>query len=101
VAKIGYILIVFYISTGLFLGIMSQMDGGIELSMGYHAINNIFASVILTNKWQAFQTDALFIDNTPPAFGLETWLTIILIQPLLLFLFSKVYRWKDWKKKLF
>lgn len=39
---------------------MALMDDGLELSMGYHAINNIFAALILTNEWQAFQTDALF-----------------------------------------
>ena len=101
VAKIGSILLIFYISTGLFLGIMTQMDGGIELSMGYHAVNNIFASVILTNEWQSFQTDALFIDHSPPVFGVESWLTLLLIQPLILFIFSKKYKWKEWKKKLF
>jgi len=101
VEKIGSILLIFYISTGLFLGIMTQMDGGIELSMGYHAVNNIFASLILTNDWQAFQTDALFVDHAPPTFGVESWLTLLLVQPLLLFIFSKKYKWKDWKKKLF
>ncbi|MCF6287212.1 MAG: hypothetical protein L3K26_18820 [Candidatus Hydrogenedentes bacterium] len=80
---------------------MTQMDGGIELSIGYHAVNNIFAALILTNDWQAFQTDALFIDRSPPAFGLESWLTLLLIQPLILFIFAKKYKWKGWKEKLF
>ncbi len=101
VLKIGSILLIFYITTGFFLGIMTQMDGGIELSIGYHAVNNIFAALILTNDWQAFQTDALFIDRSPPAFGLESWLTLLLIQPLILFIFAKKYKWKGWKKKLF
>ena len=100
VQKIGSILLIFYITTGIFLGIMAQMDGGIELSMGYHAVNNIFAAIILTNNWQAFQTDALFVDYSPPAFGMESWLTLFLIQPLLLFIFSRKYKWKDWKKKI-
>ena len=76
------------------------MDDGIELSMGYHAVNNIFASLILTNDWQAFHTDAMYIDRSEPIFGMESFLTILVLQPLLIILFSKVYRWKNWKKKL-
>jgi membrane protease YdiL (CAAX protease family) len=100
VAKIGDILLVFYIGTGVFLGIIAQMDDGLELSMGYHAVNNIFASLIVTNNWQAFTTDALLVDKTPPTFGWEPILTILVLQPFLLFLFSKIYKWKNWKEKL-
>ncbi len=100
VAKIGNILLLFYIGTGVFLGILTQMDDGLELGMGYHAVNNIFASLIVTNNWQAFQTNALYIDNSPPAFGMESVLTIVVLQPLLLLLFSRIYKWKGWKEKL-
>lgn len=101
VEKIGSILLVFYILNGVFLGLIVLMDGGLELSMGYHAVNNIYAALIVTNDWQAFHTDALFIDKSPPAFGLENILTLVVIQPLLLVVFSKKYGWKNWKGKLF
>lgn len=101
VALIGNILLLYYIGTGVFLGLLTIWDDGMELSMGYHAMNNIFASVILTNDWQAFHTDALLIDRSGPVFGWESWLTIIVLQPLLLFLFAKVYKWKNIRKKLF
>src|SRR3989338_662433 len=100
VEKIGNILLIFYIGTGIFLGLMAHLDNGIELSMGYHAVNNIFAALIVTNNWQAFHTDALLMDYSPPAFGWEAWLTLLLFQPLLLLLFAKIYGWKDWKKNL-
>lgn len=100
VAKIGDILLLFYIGTGIFLGVITQMDDGLELGMGYHAVNNIFASLIITNDWQAFHTEALFIDKTPPAFGWESILTLVVLQPFLLFLFSRLYKWKNWKEKL-
>ncbi|MFT5778401.1 MAG: membrane protease YdiL (CAAX protease family) [Crocinitomicaceae bacterium] len=100
VAKIGCGLLAYYISSGIFLGIMTHMDDGMELGMGYHAVNNIFAAVILTNNWQAFQTDALLIDNSPPQFGWESILTLLILQPLLLLLFARIYKWKNWKKKL-
>lgn len=101
VDKLGMIVMIFYIGTGIFLGVVTLMDGGLELSMGYHAINNIFAALIITNDWQAFQTDALFVDHNPPAFGWETLSTIIIVQPLFLLIYSKVYKWEGWKKKFF
>jgi membrane protease YdiL (CAAX protease family) len=100
VAKIGNILLLYYISTGLFFGMIALMDDGLELSMGYHAANNIFAALIVTNDWQAFTTDALFIDHSAPAFGLDSWLTILVLQPLLLLIFAKIYKWKNWKVRL-
>ena len=101
VETLGYGVMVYYIGTGIFLGLLTLMDDGLELSMGYHAVNNIFAALILTNEWQAFQTDALFIDHSKPTFGWDSLLTILLIQPLFLLLFSKFYGWKNWKEKLF
>ena len=88
VAKLGNILLLFYIGTGVFMAIISHMDDGIELSMGYHTINNIFASLILTNDWQAFQTEAMYIDHSEPMLGAESFLTILVLQPLLILLFS-------------
>ena len=101
VALLGKVLIVYYISTGIFLGLLTVFDEGMELAMGYHAVNNIFAALILTNDWQVFHTDAIFIDRLGPSFGLESWLTIIVLQPLLLLIFAKMYKWKSLKSKLF
>lgn len=99
VEALGYGVMVYYIVTGLFLGIITLMDDGIELSMGYHAVNNIFAALIITNEWQAFQTDAILIDHSKPIFGWDSLLTILIVQPLMILIFSKIYRWKNWKEK--
>jgi membrane protease YdiL (CAAX protease family) len=101
VDRIGSVLLVYYIMTGVFLGVMTLMDDGLELSMGYHAANNIFAAIVVTNDWQAFHTDAFFMDKTPPSFGLENILTLVVLQPLIIFVFAKKYKWSNWKKRLF
>lgn len=97
---LGYGILVYYILTGIFLGFLRLMDDGLELSMGYHAINNLFAALIISNEWQAFQTDALFIDHAKPTFGWDALLTICCFQPLLLLYFAKKYKWSNWKDKL-
>ncbi|MEN9399102.1 MAG: hypothetical protein RL632_203 [Bacteroidota bacterium] len=101
VQTLGYGVMSYYIITGIFLGLMVLMDDGLELSMGYHAANNIFAALILTNEWQAFQTDALWIDHAKPTFGWDVIATMLVLQPLLLLAFAKIYKWKNMRTTLF
>ena len=100
IMELGKFFILFYIVTGIFLGVITQMDGGLELSLGYHAANNIFAAIIVTNDWQAFQTDAIFVSVSEPPQIIEVLITLLIIQPLLLLLFAKKYKWKNWKNQL-
>ena len=100
VEKLGYISMVFYIGTGLLFGIVTLMDEGTELALGLHAINNIIAAVLVTTDWTAFQTDALFIDTSEPSVGFEMFFPVLVLYPLLLFIFSKKYGWTNWKEKL-
>ncbi|MFM8243497.1 MAG: lysostaphin resistance A-like protein [Crocinitomicaceae bacterium] len=98
VATLGYGILSYYFLTGIFLAIMTIMDDGMELSLGYHAANNVFTAIMITNNWQAFQTDAVFLDTSKPSFGLDSILTLAIIQPALLLAFSKMYNWKNWKR---
>lgn len=90
---IGYHIIIYYIAVGIFLGLISYYDNGMELAIGYHAANNLFAALMITTNWQVFQTDALFIDNTPPQVGWETVVGIFVILPFLFFFFKRQYNW--------
>ena len=101
VEKLGWITMIFYIGTGLLLGIFALMDEGIELSLGFHAANNIFAAILVTTNWAAFQTDALFIDISEPTVDVEFFLPVIFLYPITIYIFSKKYNWKDWKGKMF
>lgn len=100
VKMFGYWVLPYYILSGLFMGTLAHLDDGLELGMGYHFANNFFGAMIVTNNWQVFQTDALYLDNSEPYFGWENYLTILVVQPVLLYLFYKIYRWKNPVKKL-
>ncbi len=103
VAEIGYVVMVFYIGTGLFLGIMTLMDEGLELALGFHFGNNLLAAVLVTANWSALQTDAVFryTGEEPPSAVLEIILPVLVVYPILLFIFAKKYKWNDWSNKLF
>ena len=101
VEKLGKWIFVYYIGTGFFLGLLTLLDDGTELALGFHAANNIVAAVFVTQSWVVFQTDALFISYTEPTLGLETFFPVLVLYPIMLFVFAKKYKWKNWKEKLF
>lgn len=96
---IGYHILIYYIAVGIFLGLVALYDNGLELSIGYHAANNIFGAIIVTNNWQAFQTDALFVDFSQPGMALDILIGILLVLPLIFFIFYKKYHWHSLKEK--
>ncbi len=101
VEKIGPIIMVYYIGTGLFLGIITLMDEGLELALGFHAANNLITVLLVTADWTALQTDSIFIDVSEASAGFEIILPVLIIFPIFLFILSKKYQWTDWKDKLF
>ena len=103
VDQLGPIMMVFYIGTGLVLGIMTLMDDGMELALGFHAANNMFTALLVTSDWSALQTDALLTYTADPekiAFS-EIVAPVLIVYPILLFILSKKYGWTNWKDKLF
>lgn len=100
VEKLGWISMVYYIGTGLVLGIFTLMDEGTELALGFHAANNIIAAVFVTTNWTVFQTEALLIDTSEPSVGWEMFVPVLILYPLVLVIFSKKYGWTNWKEKL-
>jgi membrane protease YdiL (CAAX protease family) len=100
VAKMGYSIMVYYIGTGLFLGILTLMDDGMELNLGFHAANNLIGALLVTSDWSALRTDSVLKDISEPSAGFDVMLPVFIIFPILLFIFSKKYHWSGWKEKL-
>lgn len=100
VAKMGNIVMIYYIGTGLFLGVLTLMDEGMELSLGFHAANNLITALLVTSEWSALQTHSVLKDVSNPSAGFEIVLPVFVIFPILLLVFAKKYGWTDWKEKL-
>lgn len=101
VSKLGYTIMIYYIGTGFFLGILTLMDEGLELSLGFHAANNLLGALLVTSDWSVFQTYAVFKDVSTPTAGFESvFMPVFILFPILLFIFSKKYKWTNWKEKL-
>ena len=102
VEKLGYTILVFYIGTGLFLGIITLMDDGLELALGFHSANNLFTALLVTADWTAFQTYSVLKDvSEPDKMGVfEIFVPVFVVFPILLLILSKKYGWSNWKDKL-
>ncbi|HSM64125.1 MAG TPA: CPBP family intramembrane glutamic endopeptidase [Gillisia sp.] len=100
VTKMGNIIMIYYVSTGFLLGIMTLMDEGMELALGFHAGNNLLTAVLVTADWTAFQTNSLLKDISDPTAGVDVLVPVLLVYPLFLFIMAKKYGWSDWKEKL-
>ncbi|MFV5684323.1 lysostaphin resistance A-like protein [Flavobacterium sp. GB2R13] len=100
VSKMGNIILVYYVGTGFLLGIITLMDEGMELALGFHAANNLVSALLVTSDWSAFQTHSIFKDVSEPSAGFDVIFPVVIIYPILLFIFSKKYKWTNWKDKL-
>ncbi|WP_425237326.1 lysostaphin resistance A-like protein [Ulvibacterium sp.] len=100
VGKLGYGIMVYYIGTGFFLGIMTLMDEGLELALGFHASNNLVTALLITADSTAFQVDAIYKNVAEPDLGFDAFLPVFVVFPILLYIFSKKYQWKNWKQRL-
>lgn len=102
IGKLGPVIMVYYIGTGLFLGIITLMDDGLELALGFHAANNLFTALLVTADWTAFQTHSILKDISAPSEMalLEIFVPVFVVFPILLVILSKKYSWSNWQYKL-
>jgi len=101
VEKIGNIAMVYYIGTGFFLGIITLMDEGMEISLGFHAGTNLIIALLVTSDWTVFQTNSILLDLSDPGAGIEVVLPVFILYPILLAIMAWKYKWNGWREKLF
>lgn len=80
-----------YLLFGLTFGLISILDDGIELTMGAHTVNNIFASVVVTFKSSVLETPALFYQNE--LYPLRDTVLLALSSIVFVAILGKKYKW--------
>ena len=99
VESLGPQIMVMYIGSGLFLGMLTLFDEGTELALGYHAANNLIGCLLLTSTESVFQTPSILRYNGVSDIG-EIYLQVLVIFPILLVIFSRKFGFKISLKKL-
>ena len=98
IEAIGNHILIYYVVSGIFLGVLTLFDNGLELSIGYHAANNVFMALIVSNDWQVFQTNALYLNTASPAVSWLELLISLCIFPILFLLYKKIFKWTSLKE---
>lgn len=98
--KLGNAFIFAYIFMGFFLGLITMMDEGLELALGWHYANNLMAALFITADWSVLQTDSIYKYIGEPDITSQI-LPALVILPILIYHFSVKYKWSGWKEKLF
>lgn len=99
----GYGIMIYYIGMGVFLGVITLLDEGLELALGFHAANNLIGVLLVTSNWTAFQTNSLFL-QTSQTQEIALWeyvLQIGVILPVVGYIFAKKYKWSNYSNLLF
>lgn len=93
VKEYGGLILVLYCALGIFLSLMTALDGGIEIAFGFHLANNLFSGLLVTSKEQALQIPALFSTDVG---SLDAQGLLILLLGLVLFfmVFRRLYAWR-------
>lgn len=88
-----FIMIPQYVFFGLVFAVVTLMDDGIEVAIGAHAANNVFLSIILTNKDSALQTAAMYEQlKVDPQ---SDFLALVLMSVVFVFVMWISLRWRD------
>ncbi len=101
VDKLGNIIMIYYIGTGFFLGIITLMDEGMELALGFHAGINLTGVLLVTADWTVFQSHSILKDISEPSTGFDVVAPVFILYPIFILIMAYRYKWKDWGGKLF
>jgi membrane protease YdiL (CAAX protease family) len=86
----------FYFLFGVFAAWVTLKDNGLEIALGMHAANNIYAAIIANYTNSALQTPAIFtVNELDPVYGLISPAVAMVVFYLVLF-----QPWKQVKKEL-
>ena len=95
---IGNHVLLYYVASGIFLGLLALFDNGLELSIGYHAANNIFMALLISNDWQVFQTNAIYTNTAPPELSWVDLLISLAVFPILFLIYKRIFKWTSLKE---
>lgn len=84
-----------YVLLGMFLGLITILDNGLELALGVHFINNLFLAVGVNYSGAVLKTDAIFSLKTLDPTG--SWIGVLISAAIFIAL---LWRKSGWGKKM-
>lgn len=98
---VGNQMIIRYVGTAFFIGLIVILDDGLEIVLGMTLVSNLISSLFITSKNVAFQPDSVLIKDGDINVFILVYVTVFLLYPLYFYFLKKMYGWSSWKEKLF
>lgn len=78
-----------YGGTGLMLGIFTLLSEGLEIALGYHIMNNIYAALVIHTEGSSLDTPSLFFRKVSDTSGIigETVLGLLIFSTIIIIIF--------------
>jgi len=92
----GYVMGMFIWSA--FVGLVAMFDGGIELAVGFHTINNLWIYLIINSEVTAFSGPSLFVLSSEIPESYFPLIFLIVSYIALFVIFNRKYGWFSWTK---
>ena len=89
-------MLTYFFLVGLFFAIITVMDDGLEIALGFHAANNIFVSTIVNTPDSALSTPALVMNHSADTDGMLITTAILFVVVLLVG--KKTLGWGNWNR---
>ncbi len=84
----------YYMGFGLFMGIITIMDDGLEIALGIHAIVNIYGTTLVTFQGSTMQTPTVFrMKEYYPGLMLVLFVILAIV---FIFIIARKYNWTSW-----
>jgi uncharacterized protein len=84
-----------YVGLGLLFGLLVLLDGGLELPLGIHIMNNVFLSLFITHPSSSLQTPALF--EAGQLNPVNDMVELYIFMALFLLVSQWKYGWTGWR----
>ena len=81
------------LSAGIFFAVLTLLDGGIELAVGFHAINNLFLGLVANPEVSALATPSLFVTHLTQASFLHIYFVDLFVFVLAVVFLNLKYKW--------
>src|SRR5690625_2462947 len=87
-----------YIGMGLFLGLITAMDDGLEIPMGIHYVNNLFSLLFVGYKGSVFEgTPTIFLKEAEDL-TFASVISNLVVMGIVLFILKFIFRWPKFRR---
>jgi membrane protease YdiL (CAAX protease family) len=83
-----------YVLFGLFFGIITILDDGVEAAIGAHAVNNAFLCIVVTHSSSALQTQAVYEQHK--VFPWTEFTALLISGIIFVIVLKMIFKWKKY-----